>query len=72
MKILRTVGDFKVFKDFKDFNAASRKNIQASLLLCARFALSLYKIGCISAKHTSKLVVMRSICTIFADRLIKA
>ncbi len=26
MKILRTVGDFKVFKDFKDFNAAVRKD----------------------------------------------
>ena len=26
MKILRTVGDFKVFKDLKDLNVAPRKD----------------------------------------------
>jgi len=45
----------------------SQQNIQANLMLCIRFAVSLQKIRCISAKHSSKLDVMHSICCIFAE-----
>lgn len=56
------------FKDFNDLNAAVRENgkIKQACCFCSRFALSLNKIGYISAKHTSKLdFVLLSICTIF-------
>ena len=46
----------------------SQQNIQASLMLCIRFAVSLQKIRCISAKHSSKLDVVHSICCIFAKQ----
>lgn len=55
-------------KDFNDLNAAVRENgkIKQACCFCSRFALSLNKIGYISAKHTSKLdFVLLSICTIF-------
>ena len=47
------------FKDFNDLNAAVRENgkIKQACCFSSRFALSLNKIGYISAKHTSKLVV---------------
>ena len=48
--------------------AASQQNIQASLMLCIRFAVSLQKIRGISAKHPSKLDVLHSICCIFAEK----
>lgn len=56
------------FKDFNDLNAAVRENgkIKQACCFSSRFALSLNKIGYISAKHTSKLdFVLLSICTIF-------
>ena len=38
----------------------------SSTLDCIRFAQSLHKIGCTSAKHSSKLDILLSVCTIFA------
>ena len=42
LKILRTVGDFKVFKDFKDFNAAVRKNGNYKQLLSYQKSQAIY------------------------------
>ena len=47
--------------------AAPRHNIQASSILCTRFALSLHKTGCTSAQYPSKLDIMHSVCTVFAQ-----
>ena len=47
--------------------AASRHNCSSKLgKFCSRFAFSLQKISGISAKQSSELVVLRSICIIFA------
>ena len=45
--------------------AAPQQKSQASLAFCVRLALSLYKIGCTSAKISSKLGFLHSVCTIF-------
>jgi len=47
--------------------AASQQNIQASLIFCIRFAFSLKKKSCISAKYSSKLDILHSICIFFAS-----
>ena len=40
--------------------------IRESCMICQLFILPLPKVGCISAKHSSKLDVLCSICTTFA------
>ena len=47
--------------------AASQQNIQASLIFCIRFAFSLKKKSCISAKYSSKLDILHSICIFFKE-----
>nr|DAW08347.1 MAG TPA: hypothetical protein [Caudoviricetes sp.] len=40
--------------------------IRESCMICQLFILPLPKVGCISARHSSKLDVLCSICTTFS------
>ena len=42
------------------------QNKDKSCMIYQLLILPLHKVGCISAKHSSKLDVLRSICTTFA------